>query len=366
MITRRDALLFGAVLAGSCRFLSALRKAIRTAGQDDRAVRARRRRCHGAHHRGSAEHARSGSHSWSRTARAAPADRSARRWSRAPSPTATRFCSARPDPPPSARPSTATPATIRRKLRPGRARVESPIVLVINPAVPAKTVAELVAYAKAHPASVHFASPGYGTQPHLVGEMFKATTGAPMVHVPYRGSAPAITDLMAGQMQMLFRQRARMCCQHIGEPASCGRSQLTGEARDPQLPEIRRPWPRAASAASSATYWNGVLAPAGNAGDASSPGSTPLINDGLHIAEIQASLAQARRRAEDRIAAGVRRFHAAERRSEAAREGSVRRLTQGDSRPTVAPDGNRVDSTGLVRRFRVKRQTNTSTLSKAG
>src|SRR5262249_40802686 len=63
----------------------------------------------------------------------------------------------------------------------------SPIVLVTNPLVPVKTVPELIAYAKSKPGQVRYASPGYGTQPHLLGEMLKAATGRPVVHVPYRG-----------------------------------------------------------------------------------------------------------------------------------------------------------------------------------
>src|SRR5262249_38362270 len=65
----------------------------------------------------------------------------------------------------------------------------SPIMLVVNPSVPVKTVPELIAHAKANPGQVRYPSPGYGTQPHLLGEMFKVAAGAPVVHIPYRGSA---------------------------------------------------------------------------------------------------------------------------------------------------------------------------------
>src|SRR6267142_1781355 len=71
----------------------------------------------------------------------------------------------------------------------------SPQVLVVNPAVPASSMQELVAYAKANPGKVSYASPGFGTQPHLLGEMLKLETCADIVHVPFRGSAPALTDL---------------------------------------------------------------------------------------------------------------------------------------------------------------------------
>ena len=72
-------------------------------------------------------------------------------------------------------------------------------VLVVNPAVPARSVAELVAYAKANPGKVNFGSAGNGSSNHLSGELLKSLTGAPMQHVPYKGSAPALTDVVSGQ-----------------------------------------------------------------------------------------------------------------------------------------------------------------------
>ncbi len=77
-------------------------------------------------------------------------------------------------------------------------------VLVVNPAVPAKTVADLVDYAKANPDKVTFASGGIGATNHLSGELLKSITGAPMVHVPYKGSAPALVDVMAGNVTAMF------------------------------------------------------------------------------------------------------------------------------------------------------------------
>jgi len=79
-----------------------------------------------------------------------------------------------------------------------------PLVMVVNPMVPAKTVPEFIAYAKANPGKINFASPGNGGLIHLCGELFKMTTGVKMVHVPYRGNAPALTDLLAGQVQVMF------------------------------------------------------------------------------------------------------------------------------------------------------------------
>jgi tripartite-type tricarboxylate transporter receptor subunit TctC len=79
-----------------------------------------------------------------------------------------------------------------------------PIVLVVNPSVPAKTVPELIAYAKANPRKLNMASPGNGTPNHVSGELFKMMTGVDMVHVPYRSGGPALTDLLGGQVQVMF------------------------------------------------------------------------------------------------------------------------------------------------------------------
>jgi tripartite-type tricarboxylate transporter receptor subunit TctC len=84
----------------------------------------------------------------------------------------------------------------------GIARV--PNVMEVNPSFPAKTVPEFIAYAKAHPGKVNMASGGNGTAAHVAGELFKMMTGVDMVHVPYRGSPPALTDLFGGQVHVIF------------------------------------------------------------------------------------------------------------------------------------------------------------------
>src|SRR5581483_8200850 len=81
---------------------------------------------------------------------------------------------------------------------------DGPNVMEVHPSVPAKTVAEFIAYAKANPGKLSFASAGNGTTIHLSGELFMAMTGVKMLHVPYRGSAPALTDMMSGQVQVMF------------------------------------------------------------------------------------------------------------------------------------------------------------------
>jgi tripartite-type tricarboxylate transporter receptor subunit TctC len=78
------------------------------------------------------------------------------------------------------------------------------LVMVVNPSVPVKTVPELIDYAKANPSKLSMASAGNGSGQHVAGELFKMMTGVDMVHVPYRGSAPALTDLLAGQVQCQY------------------------------------------------------------------------------------------------------------------------------------------------------------------
>lgn len=82
--------------------------------------------------------------------------------------------------------------------------VRVPNVLVVNPNVPAKSVKELVEYAKANPGKMNFASSGSGTSIHMAGELFKQSAGVDVVHIPYKGSAPAITDLVGGQVDYMF------------------------------------------------------------------------------------------------------------------------------------------------------------------
>jgi tripartite-type tricarboxylate transporter receptor subunit TctC len=91
-----------------------------------------------------------------------------------------------------------------RDLAPVGGIASDPAILVVNPKVPVKTVPELIAYAKANPGKLNMASGGVGSTPHLAGELFKMLTGVNMLHVPYRGDAPAVTDMLAGQDQVMF------------------------------------------------------------------------------------------------------------------------------------------------------------------
>jgi tripartite-type tricarboxylate transporter receptor subunit TctC len=91
-----------------------------------------------------------------------------------------------------------------RDLAPVAGLSRDPDVMVVNPAFPARTVPEFISYAKAYPGKINMASPGVGTSPHMAGELFKYMTGIEMTHVPYRSSAPALTDLLSGQVQVYF------------------------------------------------------------------------------------------------------------------------------------------------------------------
>ena len=91
-----------------------------------------------------------------------------------------------------------------RDIAPVATIIRAPQILVVNPSVPAKSVPEFIAYAKANPGKIHMASGGTGTPPHLAGELFKMMAGVDLIHVPYRGNGPAFNDLIGGQVQVMF------------------------------------------------------------------------------------------------------------------------------------------------------------------
>jgi tripartite-type tricarboxylate transporter receptor subunit TctC len=141
-------------------------------------------------------------------------------------------------------PSSAINATLYEKLNFNFIRDITPIagimripnVMVVNPSVPAQTVPEFIAYAKANPGKVNVASPGVGTSVHLSGELFKMMTGVDMVHVAYKGSAPSLTDLLGGQVQVSFATMPASI-----EFIRTGRLRalaVTTATRSPALPEV--------------------------------------------------------------------------------------------------------------------------------
>jgi tripartite-type tricarboxylate transporter receptor subunit TctC len=96
------------------------------------------------------------------------------------------------------------PFNLLRDIAPVSGLIDFPLVMVVSPALPVRTVSEFIAYAKANPGRISMASYGTGSTSHLAGELFKVMTGVKMVHVPYRGESPAMTDMIAGRVQVMF------------------------------------------------------------------------------------------------------------------------------------------------------------------
>jgi tripartite-type tricarboxylate transporter receptor subunit TctC len=155
-------------------------------------------------------------------------------------------------------------------------------VLVVHPSVPAQTVEELVALSKRQPGTLNFASPSTGAAGHLVGEMFKARTGADLTHVPYRGAAPAQADVLAGRVQMMFGT-----LQTVLEPVRAGQLRalaVTSRERIPQLPDV----PTLAQTVIpgfSADAWFAVLGPA-----AMPPAIVARLNEAMRKALLDRTL----------------------------------------------------------------------------
>jgi len=114
--------------------------------------------------------------------------------------------------------------------------IQVPNVMEVNPSVPAKTVSEFIAYAKANPDKINIASSGNGTSIHLTGELFKMVTGVKMTHVPYKGSAPMLTDLLGGQVQVTF-DNLPSSIEHI-RAGKLRALAVTTAKRSPELPDV--------------------------------------------------------------------------------------------------------------------------------
>ncbi len=166
-----------------------------------------------------------------------------------------------------AAPSAAINATLYGKLSfnfirdiaPVAAVIRAPFVLLTNPSVPAETVPALIAYAKSNPRQISMASTGVGSGPHVAGELFKMMAGVDMVHVPYRGQGPALTDLLGGQVQVYFA-----AVPSAFEYIKAGRLRalaVTTAARAAVLPDI--PSMSDFLPGYEASYWGGFCAPKG-------------------------------------------------------------------------------------------------------
>jgi tripartite-type tricarboxylate transporter receptor subunit TctC len=114
--------------------------------------------------------------------------------------------------------------------------IRFPNVVVVNPSLPVKSIPELIAYAKANPGKLNMASSGNGSTIHMSGELFKMLTGINMVHVPYRGGAPALTDLISGQVQVMF-DNIPTCAEHVKSGKLRGLA-VTSTTRSEVLPDL--------------------------------------------------------------------------------------------------------------------------------
>lgn len=135
---------------------------------------------------------------------------------------------------------------------------ETPQVLVINPKLPFKTVADLVAYAKANPGKLNYSTGGVGTLPHLNAELFKSESGTNILHVPYKGGGPALTAVVAGEVQMTF-DTVSTSLQLVND----GRLRalaIVGPKRAPELPDVPT-MPEAGYPAVSSGAWTALMAP---------------------------------------------------------------------------------------------------------
>jgi tripartite-type tricarboxylate transporter receptor subunit TctC len=174
-----------------------------------------------------------------------------------------------------------------RDIVPVAAVMRVPNVMVVHPSVPAKTVAEFIAYAKANPGKLAMASPGNGSSGHISGELFKMMAGVDILHVPYRGGAPATTDLIGGRVQVFFSPMPTMI-EHIrtGTLRALAVTTATRSAVLPNIPTVSEFVP-----GYEASTWFGVGAPTGTPAGIIDQ-LNKEINAGLGDAKTRARLAE--------------------------------------------------------------------------
>lgn len=137
---------------------------------------------------------------------------------------------------------------------------KAPNVLIVNPSVPAKTLTEFIALAKKQPGKLTYGTPGIGTSPHMCMELFKSMAGVDLQHIPYRGTVPALTDVMSGQISGMFSTALSAKPQiAAGKVRAFGVSTATRSASMPDIPSIAE----AGVPGYEAVQWYGFLAPAG-------------------------------------------------------------------------------------------------------
>jgi tripartite-type tricarboxylate transporter receptor subunit TctC len=166
-----------------------------------------------------------------------------------------------------------------RDIAPVASIMRAPLVMEVNDSFPAKTVADFIAYAKANPGKITMGSAGIGTPPHVAGELFKMMTGIDMVHVPYRGGAPALTDLLGGQIQVMFAVLPEVIEQiRAGKLRALAVTTAMPSDALPGVPTVGESVP-----GFEASYWGGIGAPK----------NTPQQIVALLNREINAGLAEA-------------------------------------------------------------------------
>jgi tripartite-type tricarboxylate transporter receptor subunit TctC len=173
-----------------------------------------------------------------------------------------------------------------RDIAPVARTIRVPLVLEVNPSVPAQTVPEFIAYAKANPGKINMASSGNGSPAHVAGELFNMMTGVKFTHVPYRGDAPAITDLLGGQVQVYFGfLPASIAHIRAGKLRALGMTTATRLEVLPDVPAISE-----FVRGYEATSWNGIGAPRGTPAEIVDKLNNE-INAGLADAKIRARFA---------------------------------------------------------------------------
>jgi tripartite-type tricarboxylate transporter receptor subunit TctC len=174
-----------------------------------------------------------------------------------------------------------------RDITPVAGVIREPLIMEVNPSVPAKTVPEFIAYTRANPGRISMGSAGTGSINHLSGELFKMMTGVPMIHVPYRGGAPAVTDLLSGQVQVVFGT-ITTSSEHI-RAGKLRALAVTATTRSDMLPEV--PTMAEFVPGYEASNWNGICAPKNTSAEIIDR-VNQAINAGLAEPRIKARLAE--------------------------------------------------------------------------
>jgi tripartite-type tricarboxylate transporter receptor subunit TctC len=179
------------------------------------------------------------------------------------------------------------PFNVKKDFAPIALTAFVPNLLVVNPSVPATNLADFIAYAEANPGKLNFGSSGNGTSLHIAGELFNVLAGVNMTHVPYRGGALALTDLLAGQIQLMFEPVVEVIEQvRAGKVRALGVTTVKRSALLPDVPTIAESLP-----GYEITGWNGLLAPAATPSDIITR-LNRATDEALHSSAVREKLAE--------------------------------------------------------------------------